>query len=269
MASSGESRRANVILSAAYLMPVRGKAITAHSTRGRVLDLLEETCARREDGERSMIVDISATTWNWDTYAIVGGKPSPVVVTFEDEDELRQHLLLEDDGKTAGQGILLPQASGEMVWMPKGAVLKEAKKKDEGKTEFIFEAPVDPNDDRLEHWEQMVVGKRHLYTWRAKLVYNSMRSMMRFYNLDRIVCWDLSWGIWEAVRVGGGKDGFPAMEFVSATMGEGIPFPPSVDDGADEEAREAIYSCCRPITAAALAESLEGVSGYYLVGGNT
>ena len=40
-----------------------------------------------------MIVDISATTWNWDTYAIVGGKPSPVVVTFEDEDELRQHLL--------------------------------------------------------------------------------------------------------------------------------------------------------------------------------
>ena len=152
MASSGESRRANVILSAAYLMPVRGKAITAHSTRGRVLDLLEETCARREDGERSMIVDISATTWNWDTYAIVGGKPSPVVVTFEDEDELRQHLLLEDDGKTAGQGILLPQASGEMVWMPKGAVLKEPKKKGEGKAEFIFEAPVDPNDDRLEHW---------------------------------------------------------------------------------------------------------------------
>ena len=153
--------------------------------------------------------------------------------------------------------------------MPKGAVLKEAKKKDEGKTEFIFEAPVDPNDDRLEHWEQMVVGKRHLYTWRAKLVYNSMRSMMRFYNLDRIVCWDLSWGIWEAVRVGGGKDGFPAMEFVSATMGRRHSFPPSVDDGADEEAREAIYSCCRPITAAALAESLEGVSGYYLVGGNT
>ena len=50
--SAAETRRANVLLSAAYLMPVRGKAITAHSTRARVLSLLEETRARRGDGER-------------------------------------------------------------------------------------------------------------------------------------------------------------------------------------------------------------------------
>ena len=62
--------------------------------------------------------------------------------------------------------------------MPKGAVLREANGREDGTTEFIFEAPVDPNDDRLEHWEQEVVGKRHLHEWRAELVWSSMRSMM-------------------------------------------------------------------------------------------
>ena len=86
-----ETRRTNVLLSSAYLMPLDGKgAITAHSTRNRVLDLLEETRARRGTSERSMIVDVSATTWNWDTYAIVAGTPSPVAVAFSDEDELRE-----------------------------------------------------------------------------------------------------------------------------------------------------------------------------------
>ena len=70
----------NVVLSAAYLMPVRGMAITAHSTRARVLGLIDETRAKQGSGERAMIVDVSATTWNWDTYAIVGGKPSHVSV---------------------------------------------------------------------------------------------------------------------------------------------------------------------------------------------
>ena len=193
----------NVVLSATYLMHVGGKAITAHSTRDRVLKLLEETRTRRGESERAMIVDVSATAWNWDTYAIVAGKPSPVSVVFANEGELRQHLPLEADGKTAREGLLLPQPSGEKVWMPKGATLRETNEHDDGTTQFIFDAPVDPNDDRLEHWEQEVVGKRHLYEWRAKLVWNSMRSMMRFYGLDRIVCWDLSWGIWEAVRDGG------------------------------------------------------------------
>ena len=264
----------NVILSAAYLMPVSGKAITAHSTRARVLRLLEETRARRGDGERSMIVDVSATCWNWDTYAIVAGKPLPVAVVFSDEDEMRKRLPLEGGGKrTVGEGILLPQPSGKKVWMPKGAVLKESNKKEDGMTEFIFEAPVDPNDDRLEHWEQEVVGNRHLHEWRAKLVWNSMRSMMRFYNLDRIVCWDLSWGIWEAVRDGDEAcdDGFPRMKFRMEGK-EDVPFPPSVkwDAGAEaEEARETIYSCCRPVGPGLLSETLTGVSGYYLVGGNT
>ena len=176
--ASAEPRRANVLLSAAYLMPVRGKAITAHCTRDRVLGLLEETRARRGDGERAMIVDVTATTWNWDTYAIVAGKPSPVAVVFSGEDELRERLPLEEDGKTVSEGILLPQPEGAKVWMPKGAVLREANDQDDGTTKFTFEAPVDPNDDRLEHWEQEVVGKRHLHEGRAELVCNSMRSMM-------------------------------------------------------------------------------------------
>jgi hypothetical protein len=218
-----------------------------------------------------MIVDVSATTWNWDTYAIVGGKPSPVAVIFKDKEELRKNVPLENDGKVAGEGTLLSQPSGKKIWMPKGAVLRETKKQEDGSMEFIFEAPVDPNDDRLEHWEQEVVGKKHLEKWRAKLVWNSMRSMMRFYELDRIVAWDLSWGVWEAVRdqIGGvGDDGFPRMKFVNPDNERHENFPSSVDDGADE-AREAIYSCCRPVSPATLAKTLVGVSGYYLVGGNT
>ena len=258
-------------------MPVRGKAITAHSTRERVLGLLEETRERRGDGERTMIVDVTATTWNWDTYAIVAGKPSPVAVTFSNEDELREHLPLErNDGKTVGEGMLLPQPSGKKVWMPKGAMLREANERADGTTEFIFEAPVDPNDDRPEHWEQEVVGNRHLHECRAKLVWNSMRSMLRFYGLDRIVCWDLSWGIWEAVRDGTGEagdDGFPRMKFVvGGGKTEDVPFPASVEGGgaeAEEAARDAIYGCCRPVGPALLAETLRGASGYYLVGGNT
>ena len=264
-----ETPRGNVILSAAYLMPVSGKAITAHSTRERVLALLEETRARRGDGERAMIVDVSATTWNWDTYAIVAGKPSPVAVVFSDENELRERLPLEGDGKTVTEGLLLPQQSGEKVWMPKGAVLKETNEREDGTREFVFAAPVDPNDDRLEHWEQEVVGKRHLHEWRAKLVWNSMRSMLRFYHLDRIVCWDLSWGVWQAVRDGSGEtgdDGFPRMKFVRDGM-EDVPFPASFAEA--EAAREAVYGCCRPVGAVPLAETLRGASGYYLVGGNT
>eukprot|EP00505_MAST-04D_sp_SCG-Rhode-Island_P003364 Stramenopile-MAST_4_protein_3364 len=266
--SMSSSPYANVVLSAAYLMPVRGKAITAHSTRNRILGLIEETRARRGDNERSMIVDVSATAWNWDTYAIVGGKPSPVTVMFSGEDELRENLPFEDDGKTAAEGILLPQPSGKKVWMPKGAVLREAIKQQDGNTKFTFEAAVDPNDDRLEHWEQEVVGKRHLHDWRSQLVWNSMRSMMRFYDLDRIICWELSWGIWEAVREGStGGDGFPNMNFVSPDGAKKYtPFPSCVD-GA--EAKEIIYDCCKPVTTANLAETLVGVSGYYLVGGNT
>ena len=276
---TSSSSRANVLLSAAYLMPVRGKTVTAHSTRDTVFRLLEETRNRRGDNERSMIVDVSATTWNWDTYAIVGGKPSPVAVTFNDEEELSKFLPLEDDGKTAKEGILLPQSSGGKIWMPKGAMLRETKKQEDGNMEFIFEAPVDPNDDRLEHWEQEVVGKKHLEKWRAKLVWNSMRSMMRFYELDRIICWDLSWGIWEAVRdqVGGVcDDGFPRMKFVNSDDddddGKHEKFPSSVDtddDDAKKEARETIYRCCRPVSPATLAKTLASVSGYYLVGGNT
>jgi len=193
-----------------------------------------------------------------------------VAVAFSGEDELRERLPLEGDSKTVGAGTLVPQPSGDKVWMPKGARLTAANQQDDGTTEFVFEAPVDPNDDRLEHWEQEVVGKRHLHEWRAKLVWSSMRSMMRFYELDRIVCWDVSWGTWEAVREGGEAcdDGFPRMRFVREGKAD-TPFPASVEGAAAEEARQAIYGCCRPVGPGHLAETLARVSGYYLVGGNT
>ena len=94
---------------------------------------------------------------------------------------------------------------------------------------------------------------------------------MRFYNLDRIVCWDLSWGIWEAVRVEGGAtcgDGFPMMKFVKKGMDD-VPFPTLPDGDGGDEARATIYGCCTPISSATLAKSLASASGYYLVGGNT
>merc|ERR1719253_1793342 len=99
----------NVVLSSAFLMPVQeGQLmITAHATRHKILDLLDETQTRRRNtvttnqkqaedepqqqprqtkvttkNDRAMIVDITATVWNWDTYAIVAGKPTPVTVRF-------------------------------------------------------------------------------------------------------------------------------------------------------------------------------------------
>mmetsp|Transcript_1235 Transcript_1235/g.1306 ORF Transcript_1235/g.1306 Transcript_1235/m.1306 type:complete len:164 (+) Transcript_1235:53-544(+) len=67
--------------------------------------------------------------------------------------------------------------------------------------EFIFECPIDPNNDRLEHWEQEVCSsKKQLYTFSAHMLAESMQNMIRFYNSDRIICWDLRWGLWEAIR---------------------------------------------------------------------
>ena len=65
-------------------------------------------------------------------------------------------------------------------------------------------------------------------------------------------------------------DGFPRMKFLRDVK-EDMLFPPSVEWGGAEaeEAREAIYGCCKPVSPAVLAETLTGVSGYYLVGGNT
>ena len=147
--------------------------------------------------------------------------------------------------------------------------MKEVNKQGDGTEEFVFEAPVDPNDDRLEHWEQEVLGKKQLYKSRAELAWGSMRNMLRFYDLDRIVCWDLSWGIWEAVRDGDrearGDDGFPKMILLKNGKDD-VSFPCSVNE---DEAMELFYDYSRPISPDLLAETLRNVSGYYLVGGNT
>lgn len=172
-----------------------------------------------------------------------------------------------------------------MVWVPKGSVLTNTAvhKRDDGKSteelEFVLTPPIDPNDDRLEHWEQQVVGdKQWIYKTRAKLASECMRNMLRFYDLDRVVCWDLSWGVWEAVRDRSSDiDGVP-ITTLRKDGKDKIPLPSlgfsfdstGTDDGEDEdEAIQLFYDYARPITPALLADTLKSVSGYYLVGGNT
>jgi len=99
--------------------------------------------------------------------------------------------------------------------------------------------------------------------------------------LDRILCWDLSWGMWEAVRDDNDNDSnsdgdddddrIPKMMLVNYGNGNDdttthIPFPSSV---AKEEDMALLYDCTRPISPKLLKETLSSVSGYYLVGGNT
>ena len=276
----------NVVLASSRLVPLFGSMTVAHQTRKKVFDLLEETNARRKENERSMIVDISATTWNWDTYAIVAGTPQPIKLVFPNKEVLMEHLTMDESG-TVESGILVPQPSEEsavsdskevksppMVWVPKGAILTSSNKREDGTEEFDLEAPIDPNDDRLEHWEQEVLGKEWLYETRANLAYECMRNMLRFYDLDRIVCWDLSWGIWEAVRESDGEiddDGFPKMSLVKESTDK-IPLPSfggSSDVKENNKAVQSFYEYCRPISRGLLAETLKSVGGYYLVGGNT
>ena len=204
--------------------------ITAHATRHKILDLLDETQTRRRNtvtttqkqaedepqqqprqtkvtkkNDRAMIVDITATVWNWDTYAIVAGKPTPVTVRFPHKHDLLHWVSLDTQNRVT-KGVLVPQTKSnnpaatttEMVWLPQGAILKTETRlapvhKEETPIlhEFVFAAPIDPNNDRLEQWEQDVTGtKHHLSTARKDFAVDSMRSMVRFYGLDRIVCWD-------------------------------------------------------------------------------
>ena len=288
--------------------------ITAHATRHKILDLLDETQTRRRKtkhpttttntkNDRAMIVDITATVWNWDTYAIVAGKPTPVTVRFPHKQDLLHWVALDTQNRVT-KGVLVPQtkqqkqtspeeeesdhtetsnhnsaaATTEMVWLPQGALLKTETRRAPLKNEtpmheFIFAAPIDPNNDRLEQWEQDVTGtKRHLSTARKKLAVDSMRSMLRFYDLDRIICWDLSWGMWEAIRadtttVAGdtSEDGYPPMLFVKPGR-KNVPLTSSSSSSFDDQV---FYDYCQPISTHALHNSLTNVLGYYLVGGNT
>ena len=71
-----------ILVSANRLIPADGKTTVAHETRNRVLAGLSSIMAKKSEGtDRCMIVDVSALLYNWDTYAIVGGKVAPVKVT--------------------------------------------------------------------------------------------------------------------------------------------------------------------------------------------
>lgn len=160
---------ANVMLGANRLIPMAGKTTVAHATREKVLDLLQSVSAAKGEkgGKRCMIMDVSALVWNYDTYAIVGGSPSPVVIQVKDREELLKHVSLEGDTVTAS--VLVP--GPQPTFLPKGATLQKtaAATSDDGAggglIDFTFMPKVDVNNDRLELWEQMVTGKKqHLAT---------------------------------------------------------------------------------------------------------
>ena len=220
---------ANVILGSNRLIPLAGKTTVTHGTRNKVLDLLGKEHKR----PRTMIMDITALVWNHDTYAVVGGALEKVAVRVRDKEELLQHVRLErvsaagkgdDKGATEavggkhgpGHGFLVPPSSvgWPATWVPGGARLSNVSElQSGGMLEFVFEPAVDPNNDRLEKWEQLVTGpSRHLETNRAQVASGSIRNMMRFYELDKVICWDLTWGIWEATRVDQVDEaGFPCV----------------------------------------------------------
>ena len=194
------ARTANVMVAASRLIPLGGTTLVAHSTRNKLLDLLD-----RSSGPRVMIVDVTALVWNFDTYAIVGGTPSPVTIRCKSEEELARYLDLEKDGlgvKVIRSGKLFPKtdANNKPTWVPTGAKLINTEKLgEEDAFEFTFEPLVDPNNDRLHVWGQDVKHDNCIAKNRAKMVTSCMYNMVRFFELDKIICWDLSWGVWEGV----------------------------------------------------------------------
>ena len=80
-----------------------------------------------------MVLDLTALVWNWDTYAIVNGKPTPVVVEAKDMEELTKHVQLRTDesGKRIVQkGARIAKTSTGFgpTWMPRSAVLESEEK---------------------------------------------------------------------------------------------------------------------------------------------
>jgi hypothetical protein len=376
----------NVVLASSRLVPLFGSTTVAHQTRKQIMDLLKETMDRRrnkkkknknnssgseheeqeeeeEKEERAMIIDITATTWNFDTYAIVGGSPELIHVRFPNKEILSKYLTLvdvevevevpppqddngngdatttttkeeeeeEEEGKGAApimkevierveKGVLVPQQAQlsspqkndhqedcSWVWVPQGATLirtttahatpsqdnsNNSNNDNNDMIEFVFEPSVDKNDDRLEYWEQQVVHQKGIYNRRVKLTIECMRNMVRFYDLDRIFCLDLSWGVWEAIHIRDNDeieidndndnddddddDGFPTMRLIKRNNNgeERIPFPSAAEvflngTNNNDDAMKSFYDCARSISKDLLATIIQNVSGYYLVGGNT
>ena len=265
-----------VMLGANRLIPLAGKATVAHSTRNRVLDLLER--AHKKHGRpRTMIVDITALVWNHDTYAVVGGTPEKIAVRVRDRKELLQHVSLEhapaaDQGGDGGAtevvggmgGFLVPVTTvgWPATFLPSGASLSNVSQPESGVLEFVFEPKVDPNNDRLEAWEQLVTGpKAHLETNRARVASGSIRNIMRFYELDKVICWDLTWGVWEATRLDAvDEDGFPCVA-VNARATACALVPGKSDLVAWSRDFNALAT---PITTEYLKTSLLEAQGYYL-----
>jgi len=132
--------------------------------------------------------------------------------------------------------------------------------------EFTFEPEIDPNNDRLELWEQKVTGsEQHIAENRAKQASASVKNMMRFFELDKVICWDLSWGIWECVRSGDGQtdeEGFPKFTVNGSAFPMSLSVPPAVN-------AQAFNELATPLTTSQLKATLQEAQGYYLQGGST
>ena len=275
---------ANIMVAASRLIPLGGTTIVAHSTRNKILDLLD-----RSTGPRTMIVDVTALVWNFDTYAIVGGKPSPVKIRCKNQEELNHHLDLEEDSgcKTNRRGKLFPktEVNKKPTWVPTGAkLIKTEKLEEEGAIEFTFEPLVDPNNDRLNVWEQDVKHDNWIAKNRAEMVTACMHNMVRFFELDKIICWDLSWGIWEGVVrknasgmnisiTGNDADSyfqnFPSLSLVDCSSDSKINFP-ALDKATGVPIDvDGFMKLAKPITTDILKQGYEEANGYYLLGGST
>lgn len=129
MCETWETLHGNVVLSANRLIPLAGSTTVAHSTRQTILDLLNRYHGSGDSGaqQRTMIVDISALVWNFDTYAIVGGNPTPVILRAKDMTELIDACNLDLSKSQEGvlvvqTGVLISPTSvpgSVSTWVPK------------------------------------------------------------------------------------------------------------------------------------------------------
>ena len=104
----------------------------------------------------------------------------------------------------------------------------------------------------------------HSQTICAKVASGSIRNLMRFFELDKVICWDLTWGMWEATRQGEDEFGWPCVT-INGTACSLV----AAGEDAQLEWSDKFNALAAPITSQSLREALLESTGYYLQGGST